>query len=169
MSYVKELILEMFGEEALQVVKTLMKTGRIDEFSLAEKLKKDVNKVRSILYSLYEKKVVEYDRERDEKRAWWVYFWWVNEDRIKELWVKKHEEEIKRLEEKKKMLSANQLFECKDCKRVFTFEAAAKHNFSCPVCESFLDAVDPSFIINEIDEKIKALKEEIKKVTTSKE
>ncbi|HDD04862.1 MAG TPA: hypothetical protein ENF51_00005 [Candidatus Aenigmarchaeota archaeon] len=167
MSYVEKLILDMFGKEALQVVKTLMRTGRIDEFSLAEKLKKDVNKVRSILYSLYEKKVVEYDRERDEKRAWWVYFWRVNVDRIRELWVKRHEEEIKRLEEKKEKLSANQLFECKDCKKVFTFEVAAKHDFSCPVCGSPLEAVDSSFIINEIEEKIKALKEEVKKVITS--
>jgi len=165
----EDFILSIAKEEGLELAKLLKKTGKIDEFTLAEKFGRDVNYVRSLLYNLYEYKVVSYSRKKDPKRMWWIYYWELNEDRIDELIEKNILEEIRLLEEQKNKLWDNQIFECKECGRVFNFEQAAENDFKCPACNDVLQYVDSSFLVKEIEEKLGNLKKVLSSVRKSQE
>ena len=160
----EELILSIAKEDGLDLAKLLNKLGKIDEFSLAEKFGKDVNYVRSLLYNLYEYKIVSYSRKRDPKKMWWIYYWEINKSRVNELLIKNLSKEIGELEEQRDKLYDSQIFECKDCGRVFNFEAAAETDFHCPACDEVLQYVDSSFLLGEWEDKIKELKKKLEKI-----
>ncbi len=160
----EELILSIAKEDGLELAKLLYSLGNIDEFTLAEKFERDVNYVRSLLYSLYEYKIVSYSRKRDPKKMWWIYYWEINNDRINELLLKNIKKEIIDLEDQKLKLYDNQTFECKECGRVFNFEASAENNFQCPACAKVLQYVDSSFLLKEVEDKIGSMSQMLNKI-----
>jgi transcription initiation factor TFIIE subunit alpha len=165
----EELILSIAKEDGLELAKLLNKMGKTDEFTLAEKFGRDVNYVRSLLYSLYEYKIVSYSRKRDPKKMWWIYYWEISEERINELLTKNLKKEILELRAQKEKMSDNQIFECKECGRIFNFESAAENNFLCPADSDVLQYVDSSFLLNEIEEKTSDLESKLKEIEKEQE
>ena len=157
----EDFVLLHFGEEILRLVKLLNKTGMIDEFTLAEKFEANVNHTRSLLYSLYEQKIVSYSRERDKERMWWIYSWVLDTARIDELILKDINREMQKLGNKKKKLGGNQFFICRGCNEKYSFERAFELNFFCSSCGDSLNAVDIHPILQEIDERIDLLNKRI--------
>jgi len=66
---IKNKLETIVNEKGLELVKILLKRKQINEFKLAGKLKIKVNKVRSLLYKLYSKKIATYTRKRDKRKG----------------------------------------------------------------------------------------------------
>ena len=128
---VKTFIFNLAGEEGYIVFSYLVKRGReIDEFSLSEKVDIQINRLRSILYKLYTKKLVNFSRKRDKKRGWFLYSWSAIPNQLIYLMRKRYEDKIKNLN---KLLEGDYYY-CDRCDKIYTLEEAAKNMFLCPVC-----------------------------------
>ena len=158
-----EFVKNIAGEEGLKVFSYLIKVGKeIDEFTLADRVDLQINFVRSLLYKLYEHKLVSFSRERDKRKGWFIYSWVAHPDRLKELLIRIKNEEIVKL--KKQAMDAQQLFYCKTCKKSYSYIKAMKSMFFCPICGSQLVAMESNEIkkrINEQIEKVQKEKEEL--------
>jgi transcription initiation factor TFIIE subunit alpha len=155
----REFIMSIAGENGLKVYEYLIRAGKeIDEFTLADKVGLQVNFVRSLLYKLYEHKLVSFSRERDKRKGWFIYSWSANPDRLKELLIKQKDEEIVSL--KKKEVDAQQLFYCENCKKSYSYTEAIENMFFCPVCGSELVAFDSEEIKKKIRKQIELVQKE---------
>jgi len=148
-----EFIKNIVGEEGLKVFSYLVRIGKkIDEFTLADKVNLQINFVRSLLYKLYEYKLVSFSRERDKRKGWFIYSWVAHPDKLREELIKIKNEEIVKL--KKESLEAQQIFYCNTCKKSYSYTKAMEHMFFCPVCGSPLSALKPDDIQKRINSKI---------------
>ena len=153
---VKTFIFNLAGEEGYLVFSYLVKLGReIDEFSLSEKVDIQINKLRSILYKLYNKKLVNFSRRRDKKRGWFLYSWSAVPDQLIYLMRKKYENEIKNLS---KLLKGDYYY-CDKCDKIYTLEEAAKNMFFCPVCGAQL--ISSRQMKDEIEKRLKKARENL--------
>ena len=159
----KSFIIKIAGEEGLQVFSYLIRIGKqIDEFTLADKVGLQINFVRSLLYKLYEYKLVSFSRERDKKKGWFIYSWVAHPDRLKELLIRKKDEQVIKL--RKKALDVHQVFYCEHCDKSFSYTKAMKYMFFCPTCGRGLVALESSELRDKLNEKIKKILLEKKEI-----
>jgi transcription initiation factor TFIIE subunit alpha len=160
---VAKLILGIAGKDGIHLYKILSRVDRMDEFELARKLNLEVNVVRSLLYKLYNEKLVEYTKKRDRRKGWWIYIWKIVPERPLYLLKKRRKLKLMRLKEKLEKEKVIQLFQCDKCKLRMSFTKAMQNNFCCPYCGSQLTAVDSSVIVKELEREIAEIEKTLSK------
>ena len=159
-----EFIQEISGEEGYLVFEYLLKAGKdVDEFTLADKVGLQINFVRSLLYRLYEHKLVSFSRERDKKKGWFIYSWLAHPERLRRILLERKDEEIVRL--KHQALTSQQVFYCNNCNKSYSYSDAIENMFFCPVCGSSLEALDVEKVKERVSKKVNQIikeKNEIK-------
>lgn len=161
-----EFITSVAGKEGIDIYKFLVQQpGEIDEFTLADSVKLQINFARSLLYKLYEHKLVSFSRERDKKKGWFIYSWQSHPVKLKQILVQNKQNEIQKLE--KQITAGEAEFVCSGCGKTFDYATSMETMFFCSVCGGKLDAVNSfemqSKIKNQI-ETIKKEKEELEKI-----
>lgn len=155
-----EFIMETAGEDGYKTYEFLVDFGKeIDEYSLADKVQLQINYARSLLYKLYDYKLVSFFRERDKKKGWFIYSWNAHPEKLKYILIKKKEEKIEKFE--KEMLKQQDSFNCPNCGKNFEYTEAIENMFFCSVCGSQLEAVNVSEIKKKLQKEIDAIKKEI--------
>ena len=148
-----DFIMCVAGEEGLKVMNFLFKHGKeIDEFTLAEKVDLQINFVRSLLYKLYEKKLVSFSRERDKQKGWFIYSWESHPDRLKEILLIEKDLEIAKLKEG--MLTVQQVFFCNSCGKSYDYVQAMENTFFCAECGNALEGLDSKGLREKVNIKI---------------
>ncbi len=109
-----EAIAESAGEEVLPLIKILKKRKNISEFKLAEGIKREVNKTRNLLYKLYNANLVSFERIKDKKKGWYVYYWTFNQNKVKDLVISLKKQRLERLRDKLKKEENNKFYSCKE-------------------------------------------------------
>ena len=158
-------LLEEIGFEmdsqAKRVLGILEKEQEVNEKFLAQALDTKINSVRKTLYKLMHSGFVSYTKKRDKDKQWWyLYYWTLNPQRIKDVWLKHKKKE---LEKRKNELETEReaYFECeRGCKK-FTYDEALDKGFKCPFCDSGMVEVDNVEEIEAIEKEIKDLKIEL--------
>jgi transcription factor E len=157
------LILKEADQEGLKTFEFLTKIGKeIDEFTLADKVNLQINFVRSLLYKLYEKKLVSFSRERDKKKGWFIYSWQAHPDRLRYLLVHTKQEEVDRLE--KRLAQSQDTFFCPTDSKTFDYVQAMETMFFCDVCGGKLEAVSSIEVRQKIERQIAELKNGIEEL-----
>ena len=145
---------ELVSDEATQVVEYLYSNPGASEFDISESIGFAVAQIRSILYELKAKNLIDYDRRKDKEKGWYLYYWRVLPNNF-ELVYKN--ETRKKLEQFKERLEAEQkstYYICPNfCKRM-SFEDALENNFTCNVCGTLMNEENK-------DRKIEMLKRNI--------
>ena len=160
-SLIKEVLIETLGIESHQLVPLLKGKGSINEFKLAEKLNISVNQIRNMLYSLESKDLVGFTRKKDKKKGWYVYYWSLNMQRIKDLIINHNKKKLEQYQNQLRLEKDNKYFICPNkCSRM-NLENALEMDFSCPECESVLTEQDSSVIIKKIEKSIEETKKDI--------
>ena len=148
-------------ELATKVVRLLERQKSTSEEKVAEHLKMKINDARKILYLLASKGIVTYEKKKDTKKKWWyVYFWSLDRDRLRNL-VREHK--ISELNEKTKQLEIEQVhtFSCRACQRKYPYEEALESDFTCPACGSVLEQAKDIKLIRKLGFEIKKLEHEL--------
>ena len=149
----EKFVKDIAGDEGYLVFEYLLKSGKdVDEFTLADKVGLQINFVRSLLYKLYEHKLVSFSRERDKKKGWFIYSWIAHPERLREILLEKKDEEIVRL--KQQALTSQQVFYCNSCNRSYSYADAIENMFFCPVCGSSLEALDVENVKEKVNKKV---------------
>ena len=152
---VEEVVTEVAGEDVLPLVKLLKNKKNVSEFKLAETLKHEVNLVRNMLYRLYHANLVSFTRRKDKKKGWYIYYWTFKIKQIRFLALSLKKKKLERLSDRLAREQDTSFFICPEgCMRL-DFEKAVGFEFKCPECGEIMQQ-EPN------DDKIKALKDEIK-------
>ncbi len=158
---IEDVVSQLIGEDAVQVVMTLKNKKNVSEFKLAESLKKEVNATRNILYRLYSKNLVSFTRKKDKKKGWYIYYWTFNLKRLRQLAISSKKEKIERLNQRLEREKENQFFLCPNqCIRL-EFDQAMDFQFKCPECGEIIQQEDNTEKIEKIKEEIKNLEKEL--------
>ncbi|MCW1296668.1 MAG: hypothetical protein OH319_03220 [Candidatus Parvarchaeota archaeon] len=160
---IAKLILGISGRDGIRLYSILSRVDKMDEFELARRLNLEVNVVRSLLYKLYNEKLVEYTKRRDRRKGWWIYIWKVVPDRPLYLLKKRRKIKLARLKERLEKEKVIQLFQCEKCKVRMSFTKAMQNNFCCPYCGSQLTAVDSTIVIKELEREIAEIEKALEK------
>ncbi len=138
-SNVRQTLIELGGENALALIRSIRGSHSDDE--LAKKLKLKISDVRATLNKLHSEGIVNYLREKDNETGWYSYSWSLNIDKI-ERWANRQNVRIS--------VAGNGAdhYVCATCgaSSIVDFETAMSINFKCDRCEKLLDFVDAKMI-----------------------
>jgi len=163
-----ELAKEIAGKDGISVLSKLKGKIDISEFKLAESLKLSINYVRNILYRFQDFSLVNFIRQKDAKKGWYIYYWTFDEIRAKELLLdfkrKKLVDMKRRLDEEEK----GEFYVCPDKDVRLKIEEAMEIGFKCEECGLLLDKEDNSRTIRNLKEIIEGLKKDLVEVKEMK-
>lgn len=147
--YARQLLIDLAGENALEIVRNFY--GSLSDEELAKKLKLKISDVRATLNKLHSEGLVNYLRDKDNETGWYSYSWALNRDRIKR-WVET------KIREKTDLVNGNSgdHYFCPSCgpSSIVGFEAASDTSFKCSKCNKDLDFLDDGKIAALVDSRL---------------
>ncbi len=159
---VEDVVSEVAGEDVIPLVKILRNKKNLSEFTLADRIKKEINLTRNMLYRLYEANLVSFLKKKDKKKGWYIYYWTFNANRIKDLVKILKKQRLDSLKDRLEREKRSQFFICsKKCIRL-DIEQASDFEFKCPECNSLLNPENNAQKIKDIEKEISALEKELK-------
>jgi transcription initiation factor TFIIE subunit alpha len=134
-----DITIELISEEAGQVIEFLYSHPGASEFDISETIGFAVNQVRSILYELKSKNLIDYDRRKDKEKGWYLYYWKVLAQNYETVYSNEKRKKLEQFKERLEKEENSIYYICPNfCKRL-EFEEALESNFSCPVCGSLMN------------------------------
>nr|A6UR14.2 RecName: Full=Transcription factor E; Short=TFE; AltName: Full=TFIIE subunit alpha homolog; AltName: Full=Transcription initiation factor TFIIE [Methanococcus vannielii SB] len=159
---IQQVLFEVMEEDVVgfDVLNVLIDSNEVTDDEISRQLEVKLNNIRRILYKLYEARLVDYNREKDEETNWYTYTWKPSLEKLPALVVKKMKNI---LDELKKQLSTEEngmFFYCMGCELKFTFEDAMDMGFRCPQCGGVLHEYDNKKDMATIKEQIAYIEDE---------
>ena len=146
---------EIISDEATQVIEFLYFNAGASEFDIAEGVGFTVSQIRSILYELKAKNLIDYDRKKDKEKGWYLYYWRVLPQNFETVYQNEKKKKLEQFKERLEEEEGSIYYICPNyCKRL-QFEEALENNFTCPVCGSLMNEENKT-------RKIEMLKRNIK-------
>jgi transcription initiation factor TFIIE subunit alpha len=147
-----------------KIIRVLDKNEIINENDLADDLGVKINDIRKALYKLGTLGFVTYSKEKDVNKKWWyVYNWQLDKAKIHYKYIQYlrsilHGKEQQLLDEQKYE------FQCRKCKKKYTYEEAMEYDFICrnDDCSGVVKQVTNSRLISQLSKDIMELLEKIK-------
>ena len=130
---------ELIGEDASRIVEFLHHNPKVSEFVISEEINFPVNIVRSLLYKLKEKNLIDCDRKKDKKKGWYLYYWFLVPENFEKTYKLEKKNKIHQFKERLDDEQSEIFYICPNfCKRV-NFDSAISQNFSCEECGELLN------------------------------
>ncbi|HIP34634.1 MAG TPA: transcription factor E [Methanothermococcus okinawensis] len=161
---VQQILLDILEDniEGFDVLTTLIELGEATDDEISRKLNLKLNTVRKLLYKLYDARLVDYTREKEEDINWYTYTWKPTLDKLPWVIKKRVQEKLKKLKEQLTIEENNMFFYCTKCGIKYLFEEAIDCGFRCPHCGGILKEYDNSRDIELLKDQIKFLEEGLK-------
>lgn len=157
---VRKFIKELSGEEGIEVVEAMRDSEMTDE-ELTEDVEFDLNTTRKALYDLYEARLAEYDRSRNEETGWITYTWRLRLGNLEDAVRNQKEELLENLEQRLRFEQENVFYGCPDGHNKYLFDDAMDLNFQCPECGEQLLHIENDEFLDQLEEKIEGLRKEL--------
>jgi len=135
--------------------------GEVTDEELAEELNLELNAVRRALFILYENDLASYRRLRDEDSGWLTYLWTFEYENIPEQLETEMHRLLDALVERREYELENQFYLCEEDSIRFEFGEAMEYGFECPNCGSQLVDMSNARLVDAMDERIDALRDEL--------
>ena len=150
------------GEEAVQIVNVLKKTGETTDDQIAEQTEIRLNNVRKILYKLYDHSLVGLRRSRDKNTGWFIFHWRLQLDQLAGFILNQKNRVLEKLETRLAYEQDHDFYYCstEGCKRV-TFEEAMELVFRCPTCNKLLMHYNNDEIKETLKKRVGAIRKEL--------
>lgn len=134
-----DIVNEIVGDEATQVVEFLYSNPGASEFDISEGIGFTVSQIRSILYELKSKNLIDYDRRKDKEKGWYLYYWKVIPANFEKVYLAEKKNKLEQFQERLEKEENSIYYICPQfCKRL-SFEDSLENNFTCPVCGSLMN------------------------------
>jgi transcription initiation factor TFIIE subunit alpha len=151
------------GEDAVKVIKALLKLGEATDDVIAAETGVKLNDVRKILYRLYDHSLISSSRGRDPKQGWFIFYWRLQPDQLEAFIKSRKMRVLEKLKQRLENERAHSFFECKRCPQErFTFEEALETAFICSKCGGPLESVDNSGLIAYLEKKVEEIERELR-------
>jgi transcription initiation factor TFIIE subunit alpha len=149
----------LIGEEGIALLETFPAEGEFSDEELATQTGINLNSVRHTLYTLYEKRLAEYRRIKNNETGWLTYLWHLRTDRIYDVIAEDLEAILEKLEARERYEEENDFYICKACGIIFTFMQSMDCQFVCPSCDQALEHFDNEILLRALKKRIRTLKE----------
>ncbi|MEM0231091.1 MAG: hypothetical protein QXT20_02730 [Candidatus Woesearchaeota archaeon] len=164
-SLVLDAVKEIVGADAIPLVQILLKRDSVSEYELSDRIKKDINQTRNILYALHKLNLVTSVRKKDKIKGWYIYYWTFDADRLMLLYKAIQKKRLEQLNSILEREEKHSFFSCPNrCMRV-DYEQAMSFNFKCPECGALMDREDNQERIAELKREIERIKQTLTKIT----
>ena len=150
----EEVVVRVAGKGSEIVVSALHQKKPLDEFKIADKSGLTVNQLRNILYKLHEKNLVSFERKRDKKKGWFIYYWTINEEASLEVLTGFYEMSLEGFRNLLKSRKEKAFFVCPKGHCELSEEAALEQNFECIECGELLVLKDSKIEVRSISKQI---------------
>ena len=139
-----DIVYEIVGEDATQVVEYLYNNPGASEFDVSESIGFAVSQIRSMLYELKSKNLIDYDRRKDKEKGWYLYYWRVLPQNFETVYLNDKKKKLDQFKERLEAEENSVYYICPNfCKRL-SFEDSLDNNFTCPVCGTLMNEENKS-------------------------
>ena len=150
-------LLRLIGEEGIDLLRRFPEEGEWSDEDLAAKTGINLNSVRHTLYTLYEKRLAEYRRIKNNETGWLTYLWQLRFDRIDEAMQEELQYVLEKLQIRERYEEENDFYICKTCGIIFTFNQASDRDFVCRECGEALEHFENEALLAALKRRIAAL------------
>ena len=164
----KEIVGDIAGKPASEIVDLLFGKRDVNEFLIAKKLKLTINQTRNILYKLADNGLVSFTRKKDKRKGWYIYFWTLDTLKSLELLENKLLKEIRHQGEQLKSRKTKRFYFCKTCNVEVGEETALLNNFTCLECGQIYSLAENDKIIKEVESKINKIRTQLNIINEEK-
>ena len=158
---IRAYLLRIIGDEGLDLLSKYPDNNEYSDEELAAKTGINLNSVRHTLYTLYEKRLAEYRRIKNNETGWLTYLWQLRPDHIYDAIREDMGLVLEKLSRREKYEEENDFFICKDCHLIFTFPLAMNSDFKCPACENPMGHFDNEMLLKSLKHRIGSIKESL--------
>jgi transcription initiation factor TFIIE subunit alpha len=158
---IRAYLFRLVGEEGLNLLERFPAEGVHSDEDLAASTGINLNSVRHTLYTLYEKRLAEYHRIKNNETGWLTYLWQLRTDHIYDAIRDDMELVLSKLSRREKYEEENDFYICKDCHLIFTFPQAMNIDFNCPDCNNPLGHFDNEALLNSLKGRIDSIKKSL--------
>ena len=151
----------LVGDEGLNLLERFPEEGEHSDEDLAATTGINLNSVRHTLYTLYEKRLAEYHRIKNNETGWLTYLWQLRMDHIYDAIRDDMALVLEKLSRREKYEEENDFYICKDCQILLTFPLAMNCDFSCPECGKPLGHFDNDMLLRSLKFRIEAIKKSL--------
>ena len=146
------------GDEGLNLLERFPEGGEFSDEDLAAKTGINLNSVRHTLYTLYERRLAEYHRIKNNETGWLTYLWQLRNDHIYDALREDMETVLDKLSRREKFEEENDFYICKDCHLIFTFPIAMNSDFKCQECDQPLGHFDNEMLLKALKHRIESIR-----------
>lgn len=137
----------LIGDEGLLLIERFPEEGEFSDEELAEVTQINLNSVRHTLYSLYERRLAEYRRIKNNETGWLTYLWRLRLDNIPVALAEEMETILEKLRARERFEDENDFYRCAQCGLLITFNQAMDSDFACSECGSPLSHFDNEILL----------------------
>jgi transcription initiation factor TFIIE subunit alpha len=158
---IRAYLFRLVREEGLNLLERFPTEGEHSDEDLAASTGINLNSVRHTLYTLYEKRLAEYHRIKNNETGWLTYLWQLRTDHIYDAIREDMQLVFDKLSRRERYEEENDFYICKDCHLIFTFPKAMNTDFKCPDCEQPLGHFDNEALLMSLKDRIDAIKKSL--------
>jgi transcription initiation factor TFIIE subunit alpha len=156
---IKAYLIRLIGEEGINLIVKFPSEGEWSDEQLAAQTGINLNSVRHTLYTLYEKRLAEYRRIKNNETGWLTYLWHLRMDQVADVIREDLEEILEKLKARERFEEENDFYICKACGTLATFNQAIDVAFVCPSCDQPLEHFENEMLLKALKKRIEAIKE----------
>jgi len=161
---IRAYLFRLVGNEGLDLIERFPTDGEHSDEELAASTKINLNTVRHTLYTLYEKRLAEYHRIKNNETGWLTYLWQLRLDQIYDALREDMAMVLEKLERREKYEEENDFYICKECQLLFTFPQAMNTDFNCTDCEKPMTHFDNDLLLKSLKYRIDTIKKTLGQV-----
>jgi transcription factor E len=162
--FVKEVVGDLVGRPAENIVDLLDSKKYINEFIIAKKLDLTINQIRNILYKISDYGLVSSLRKKDKKKGWYTYFWKIEELKSLEFLKTNLLKQLEQISTQIKNRETKQFYICEKCNVELNEETALLQEFTCNECGEIFTLKDNQKLLKDMKKNLDIAKEKLKLV-----
>ena len=147
---------KLVGEEGMELIEKCPDGEHSDE-DIAEITGINLNTVRHALYSLYEKRLAEYRRIKNNETGWLTYLWTMKMENISGVLTAEMVSVKEKLSARLAYDRNNDFYQCPACGQMITFTEAMNMDFKCPECGENMAHFDDELLLSALEKRIAAI------------
>ncbi|HJJ56359.1 MAG TPA: transcription factor [Methanocorpusculum sp.] len=156
-------LLKLVGEDGLELIRKYPDKELCDE-DIAKKTDINLNTVRHTLYHLYERRLAEYTRIKNNETGWLTYLWTLRMDNLNQTITSELKTVRDKLTTRLKYDEKNDFYQCKNCGLMTTFNNASRREFKCDNCGKMLVHFDADILVSALKKRVDLINEELSDV-----
>jgi transcription initiation factor TFIIE subunit alpha len=160
---IQQVLLDILDEDinGFNVLEALTELTEVTDDEISRQLDLKLNTVRKLLYKLYDARLVDYNREKDEETNWYSYTWKATFTKLPGVVKKRMEQLLIDLKEQLVVEENTLFFHCPRCEFKYSFDEAIDYGFRCSQCNGVLKEYNNTNDIAMIKNQIKIIEEEL--------